>query len=341
MIILLENIFLYIKLISQHLVFWTVPTPEESYYTNIGHIYFKLGKCKKAITAFKKSEKSHNYQNLSFSRYNTCYLGYCYLNLGDFKHAIDYFETYLKLNREDYEAMSYLGWCYKLLDEPEAALESYQRALQIEPNLPSLHLGCAQILTDLSQKEEALKHLQIAETSIEDVRDMAVLESLRQKLNGNIHNAIESLKDAISQFHSNSNTSRLVQEEDCYMVLSKYQKEAGDLEEALLTLETTFEKAPYDVWLMNDLAMEYADQQINLEKALKLITDALKYQPDNPLFLDTKGWILFKMGRREDAKATIQQSLRLYPDYKEAQTHYQTIIASKESRSRKTASQNV
>ena len=71
---------------------------------------------------------------------------------------------------------------------------------------------------------------------------------------------------------------------------------------------------------------KYVEQGVNLEKALSLINRALTYQPDNSLFLDTKGWTLFKLGEVEKAKRAIQKSLELNPDYKEAKVHYKAIL---------------
>jgi hypothetical protein len=42
--------------------------------------------------------------------------------------------------------------------------------------------------------------------------------------------------------------------------------------------------------------MEYADQEIKLDEALPLIDKALVYQPENSIFMDTKGWILLRWG---------------------------------------------
>ena len=74
------------------------------------------------------------------------------------------------------------------------------------------------------------------------------------------------------------------------------------------------------------MKLQYRNQGVNLEKALSLINRALTYQPDNSIFLDTKGWTLFKMGEIQKARHAVQRSLRLNPNNKEAQGHYQAII---------------
>jgi tetratricopeptide (TPR) repeat protein len=74
-----------------------------------------------------------------------------------------------------------------------------------------------------------------------------------------------------------------------------------------------------------EIAMEYAEQNTKLERTLTLINHALEYQPDNSIFLDTKGWILFIMGKHEEAMDFIQKSLDMNPNNKEALEHIETI----------------
>jgi len=137
--------------------------------------------------------------------------------------------------------------------------------------------------------------------------------------------AVQTLKDAISETASFWDSVKLTPKEDVYVLLSKFQREFGDLKGALSSLESALERNADDPWLINDLATEYADQGVRLERAVSLIDRALKYQPENPLFLDTKGWVLFKLGRREDAKATLERCLELFPDYQDAREHFQAV----------------
>jgi len=52
----------------------------------------------------------------------------------------------------------------------------------------------------------------------------------------------------------------------------------------------------------------------------------LRYQPENSIFLDTKGWVLFKLGRRDEAKAVLERCLELLPNYEDAREHYKIGI---------------
>jgi len=325
MLILFVKLFFYLRLFWNHLVFWTFPTLEESHHTNIGTIYFELEKYRKAISEFEKAEKAHNNQDLSFSKYNFYYLGYSYLNLGDFRNSVQYFERYLKLSSDDYEVITLVGSCYESLYEPKNALNAYLKAIELGSDLPELHFACSKILLELGRKEEALEHLEKAEEKTENSSEKKIIKSFSFRINGDLKGAIEQAKKVISEFENDPIHKNSVFRNDTHRLLSRFQKEYGDANGALTTLELALKRSPNDLWLINELAMEYADQRTKLEKALTLINRALEYQPDNSIFLDTKGWILFKIGKNEEAMDFFQRSLDVNPNNREAIDHIHVI----------------
>lgn len=317
---------LYLRLIWNHIVFWSFPTPEEDYYLRLGTIYFYLGKYRKAISLFEKSENSHHDQETSYSKYNCYYLGYCSLNLGNFKKTIEYFGKYLKFNKKDYEVLSYAGWCYMLLNRPSDALRIYLQGAELQKDSPYWHIECATILMELNRKEEALNHLDLAETKTKDSDYMATIKSLRYKIKGNLNDAIKTIREIMCTNEAHPNKFGLILKADLLINLSRLLRESGNIKETINILEKAYEDNPKDLWVINQLAMEYADQEIKLDEALELIDKALICQPENSIFIDTKGWILYKMGRKEESKVEIEKSLALNPNCKDTQKHYKQIV---------------
>ena len=133
--ILLNKARLKLKLIWNHVVFCTDGTPPENYYSDIGKMNFDDLNYRKAMSYFLKSERSHGSRDITLTRCNSYYLRYSYLELGDLWHAIQHFEKYFQLNRNDFETASLIGWYYELLSDHQTALNWYLRALALEPNL--------------------------------------------------------------------------------------------------------------------------------------------------------------------------------------------------------------
>jgi tetratricopeptide (TPR) repeat protein len=73
-----------------------------------------------------------------------------------------------------------------------------------------------------------------------------------------------------------------------------------------------YEKAlvidPNDPLANNNYAYSLSDRGINLEQALEMINIALEAQPENTSFLDTYGWIQYKMGNKEKAIEYIEKA---------------------------------
>ena len=58
----------------------------------------------------------------------------------------------------------------------------------------------------------------------------------------------------------------------------------------------------------------YADRNENLERALDLVTRAVALEPSNAAYLDSLGWICFRMGNLEEAERHLLTAKRLSPD---------------------------
>lgn len=325
--ILLKRAYLYLRLLWNHVVFWAFPTPPENYYSNIATIYFEDCKYTKAICSFLASENSYDHRDITLTKYNSYYLGYSYLNLGALRRAIEHFEKYFQLSRNDFEIASTIGWYYGLMSDHQTALKWYLCALALEPNLWQCRIECSRLLGELGRREEALRQLEESKAASQSLVEARIIDSLKQKLCGDLQGAIQTLQEAISRAEPLDHSLDLAQKEDAYILLANLQREFGDLNGALASLQAALERDSSDPWIFNEISMEYADQGIRLEEALVLIDRALKLQQENPIFLDTKGWVLLKLGRREDARATFERCMELLPDYKVAEEHYQLITA--------------
>jgi len=66
--------------------------------------------------------------------------------------------------------------------------------------------------------------------------------------------------------------------------------------------------------IKNGLAYLWAERNENLNEANRLINEALLEEPNNPAYLDTKGWILFRLERPFDALQYLLKAAELQPD---------------------------
>ncbi len=83
----------------------------------------------------------------------------------------------------------------------------------------------------------------------------------------------------------------------------------GEFENAETEFKLILEKTPENALVLNYLGYMYADRGINLKKALKMIKKAVAHEPDNGAFLDSYAWVLYKLGRYDDALAQMEKAL--------------------------------
>ena len=59
----------------------------------------------------------------------------------------------------------------------------------------------------------------------------------------------------------------------------------------------------------NDLGFSWAEQGMNLDEAEILVRRAVESEPQNASFLDSMGWVLYKLGRFQEAKGFLDRAV--------------------------------
>ena len=90
--------------------------------------------------------------------------------------------------------------------------------------------------------------------------------------------------------------------------LSNIYVQKGEMRRGEQILEDVLKETPNDPSVNNDLGYLYADQGKNLEQAESMIRKAVKAEPENGAYLDSLGWVLFKLGRGEEAIPHLEQA---------------------------------
>jgi len=95
------------------------------------------------------------------------------------------------------------------------------------------------------------------------------------------------------------------------LVLSSIAGQQGRDEMAFEWLEQVLDEFPGDTGASNDLGYLWVDRKTNMGRALDLIELAVAEEPENPAYLDSLGWALFRMGRHQEAASKLKQAVDL------------------------------
>ncbi|MBI1311234.1 tetratricopeptide repeat protein [bacterium] len=93
--------------------------------------------------------------------------------------------------------------------------------------------------------------------------------------------------------------------------LSAIYVELGEMQKGEQILEEYLAENPDDPGVNNDLGYLYADQGKNLEKARAMIEKAVAAEPENAAYLDSLGWVLFKLKEFEKARDWLKKATAL------------------------------
>jgi Tfp pilus assembly protein PilF len=95
---------------------------------------------------------------------------------------------------------------------------------------------------------------------------------------------------------------------------------------------------PDNAGAMNYIGYMLADANLRLEESLGLITKALDIEPGNGAYLDSLGWVQFRLGRFDDAEKNLRLALEKTPRDPTVHDHMANVLM-KESKVREAVSQ--
>lgn len=104
--------------------------------------------------------------------------------------------------------------------------------------------------------------------------------------------------------------------EELHMLLASAYSTQGQIDNAITAYDGALQLNPRNVLAANNLAVllvDYKGDPPNLQKAFALSRDFEKDVP-HPLFLDTLGWVRFKMGQQEEALRLMKDAVAKSPE---------------------------
>jgi tetratricopeptide (TPR) repeat protein len=104
--------------------------------------------------------------------------------------------------------------------------------------------------------------------------------------------------------------------EELHMLLASAYSGQGQIDNAITAYDGALGLNPRNVLAANNLAVllvDYKGDPQNLQRAFALSRDFEKEAP-HPLFLDTLGWVRFKMGQQEDALRLMKDAVAKAPE---------------------------
>jgi tetratricopeptide (TPR) repeat protein len=121
--------------------------------------------------------------------------------------------------------------------------------------------------------------------------------------------AYQAYKDLLAKFADDySSEENRVTLREAREAMSAVCVTLHNLPEAEELLQQSLDEFPDDVGALNDLGYLWADEGKRLERARTMIERAVAAEPENAAYRDSLGWVLFRLGRDDDAIAELKKA---------------------------------
>jgi len=235
---------------------------------------------------------------------------------GDLEEAGRRFGSLISQPAEAPEAFFYLSSIAERQGRTDLALEGYSRLAEAGAGL-IVRGRAAKLLLARNEREAAFRMLDAhAAKERSDILDVEFAKAALLADAGKSTEAIALLQLALERFPDHPGVR--------YQI-ALIQDKAGLAKESVRSFESLLKDRPEDASLLNALGYSLADRNQKLPRAESLIRKALTASPDNPAFLDSLGWVMFRRGDAAGAIPLLERAYRIFPDA-EIASHWGEVL---------------
>ncbi len=232
-------------------------------------------------------------------------LGLLNLQANRVDEAAKNFTRLLKLDARTDEAHFYLGQIAEARKEPELALAQYKQ-VQGGSNYFNAQMRTAMVKAVKGQTDEAIAFLD--KLTVEDDEQRFTVARAKGEILTDKNRLEEAMKvyDAVlanGEFHS-----------DLLYTRAMLAERMGKIDVLEKDLRAILAKEPDNSQALNALGYTLADSTKRYDEALALITRALELSPKDFYILDSMGWVLYRLGRLDEAIQYLEKARELRND---------------------------
>jgi tetratricopeptide (TPR) repeat protein len=266
-------------------------------------------------------------------------LALAYMSSDRLDDALGQVSQILLERSSEYSALRLMAIINFRLEHYDSASKDFNELLEKDMFRMDSLFYLARISEQKSNFSDALKYYSMVTSGVNAVYSQRKVVNLLLSLN-RISEAKDHVKD-FGQKHPKYMDEMLQIESNLYSELDEYKKalvlseklvlyypkntgfqlkranlllELDRKNEALEAYSTIVKNSPRDPNALNAYGYVLTNYSNNYKKAYKLIKKAIKLDPDNPAIIDSYGWILYRMGKYEEAEEELNRAYQLYKD---------------------------
>jgi tetratricopeptide (TPR) repeat protein len=229
----------------------------------------------------------------------------------------------------------------RLIDQTEAAVDAYRQAAILEPDKAATM--SAEIVSTYQQGKEFAKAEQESDAALKKWPEDPVVRATHAVVLADMGKVDAGAAEMKKLIDSKAGSDAYITLAQIYEKGKKYDDAAKALDQGekasqspeekqriWMTRATLFDKMkkhdaseaeyrkvlavdPQDAGALNDLGYALADRNIRLPEALQMITKAIELDPNNGAYLDSLGWVYFRLNRLPEAEENLRKAIQFTP----------------------------
>ncbi len=258
-------------------------------------LYYKADRVDEAV---KEAEKSSTFAPANQDVQKR--LAILYLVQGDLHRAESLLVEYVKENPEDAEAHFHLGKIALSNEDLSKAELEFQTAVLLEDTVPDGWINLAYVYLRQDSTEKAIQTYERGIQKTNSKTELLLRLGSVYADQGQYDTALAILRRASDNRPHDS---------DILFALGSVYEQSGDFDRSVATFERLLRIDPDHATALNYLGYMLADKGIRLEESLEMIQRAVEHEPNNGAYLDSYGWVLYRLGRLKEAEAQLKKAL--------------------------------
>ncbi|ANJ66495.1 hypothetical protein A9404_03070 [Halothiobacillus diazotrophicus] len=275
------------------------------------------------------------------------------INAGNTHQAGRLIEQALSRHTKDPVQLRNLALLSLQINRPALARRALQGLMRIPGQRDIANMLLGRLAAQSNELHGAIKYFNKIPPNSDHYAEARVLMSAAYAESGDLTAALQSLDIALNQPIDVADKQRLTLAKAGLLVSQGLDQEAlsiltdgltlwpdasdlqlqramlliklGQSDKAIEDLRHIIKNDPNNAAALNALGYTLADENRDLKEAYALIQKALTFDPDNSAYLDSLGWVQYRMGMLSDAKDNLEKAFKALPDA-EVGTHLGIVL---------------
>jgi tetratricopeptide (TPR) repeat protein len=240
-----------------------------------------------------------------FLRLFKTHLGLVYQDMRQFDKAVQLFRQVAEASEDDPDSKRRLIWALKDAGQIEEAARLTQTLLDRYPQDKFVVTTGAQMLSLTGRIEDGVELLKDNLNSESDFELLYLTVSQLYMDHKKYGDAEEVIKEGLTQRQE----SQAIQ----FQLGAIYERQEK-VRDAEVAFKRILDVNPEHAGVLNYLGYMLADRGIRLQEALEYIARAIELDPYNGAYLDSLGWVYFKLNQLDLAETNLKRAAKLTED---------------------------